>query len=310
MRVAIIHRTTYRYAQKVQFGQHRLMIRPRDSHDMRLLEATLTTSPPATLTWKHDVFGNSIALANFAHQADTLEITSHITLDHFPSAPTDITAQVEPYARTLPFAYPADEVGDLGRTTARQFPDPEHRVDAWAKDLLIEFGPETDQFLRGMTLAIKERFRYAARDTEGTNNPLDTLERGDGACRDFALLMMEAVRSLGLAARFVSGYLYDAALADSAEPVVGGGATHAWCDVYVPGAGWVEFDPTNGLVGGRNLVRVATVRAPEQAVPISGGFTGTPTDFLGMEVDVQVAVGEPGPPAELVQEEAAPAAVV
>jgi transglutaminase-like putative cysteine protease len=317
MRVAVTHRTTYRYAQPVTLGEHRLMTRPRDSHDMRLIAATLTTTPPATLRWKHDVFGNSIGLATFEAPSEVLEIISEIVLEHFPGAPREIAEQIEPYARTLPFAYPADEVGDLGRTTERHFADPDHRVDAWAKEMLAEFGPETGKFLAGLTLAIKERFRYAARDAEGTNNPLETLERGDGACRDFALLMMEAVRSLGLAARFVSGYLYDSKLADSDEPVVGGGATHAWCDVYVPGAGWVEFDPTNGLIGGRNLIRVATVRAPEQAIPIAGGYTGTPQDFLGLEVDVQVAVGEqaaapgeaqPPAPAPVAEPVAAPAA--
>jgi transglutaminase-like putative cysteine protease len=292
MRVAVTHRTTYRYAAPVRFTQHRLMTRPRDSHDMRLIAATLTTTPPAQLAWKHDVFGNSIGLAAFEAESDLLEITSQIVLDHFPAAPSDLAALIEPYARSLPFAYQADEVADLGRSIERNFADPERRVDEWAKALLAETGTDTVAFLSGMTHAIRQRFTYAARNEEGTNSPLDTLARGDGACRDFALLMMEAARSVGLAARFVSGYLYDGTLAESAEPVVGGGATHAWCDVYVPGVGWVEFDPTNGLIGGVNLIRVATVRAPEQAVPISGGFIGPADAFAGLEVDVQVAVGE------------------
>jgi transglutaminase-like putative cysteine protease len=292
MRVAVTHRTTYRYASPVRFLPHRLMTRPRDSHDMRLIDATLTTTPPAHLAWKHDVFGNSIGIATFDGESDVLEITSNIVLDHFPAAPSDLAALVEPYASRLPFAYQADEAADLGRSLERNFADPDRQVDGWAKALLAETGTDTATFLAGMTHAIKNRFRYAARNEEGTNSPLDTLARGDGACRDFALLMMEAVRSVGLAARFVSGYLYDSALAASAEPVVGGGATHAWCDVYVPGVGWVEFDPTNGLIGGTNLIRVATVRAPEQAIPIAGGFVGPSDAFAGLEVDVQVAVGE------------------
>jgi transglutaminase-like putative cysteine protease len=116
------------------------------------------------------------------------------------------------------------------------------------------------------------------------------------------VLLMEAVRSLGFAARFVSGYLYDEALVDSANPVVGGGFTHAWCSVYLPGAGWVEFDPTNGLIAGRNLIRVCVARTPEQAVPISGGFIGRRGDFIGMNVNVEVAVGEPEPPVEAMEE--------
>jgi transglutaminase-like putative cysteine protease len=294
-RVAITHRTLYRYAAPVAFGEHRLMTRPRDSHDLRLIAATLAFSPHATLRWTHDVFGNSVAHARFAEEADTLSIESRIVLDHFPTAAADVAAMVEPYAETIPFAYPAEEMPDLGRMAERHVPDPDRAVDAWAKTFLSPSGPtRTATLLMTMTEAIKADFAYEAREEEGTRPPTETLARGAGACRDLAFLMMEGCRSLGLAARFVSGYLYDEALADSDAPMVGGGATHAWCDVYVPGAGWVEFDPTNGLIGGRNLIRVAVARQPSQAVPISGSFIGKPTDFLGLTVDVSVSVGEAG----------------
>ena len=145
-----------------------------------------------------------------------------------------------------------------------------------------------------MTYAIKDRFTYIARDEPGTQDPLLTLQLGSGSCRDFALLMMEAVRSLGLAARFVSGYLF---VPDKDGPGrVGGGATHAWLEVYLPGAGWVEFDPTNGIVGNRDLIRVAVVRDPRQAVPLSGSWTGRASDLLGMTVEVGVtSEGETAP---------------
>jgi transglutaminase-like putative cysteine protease len=292
MRVAITHRTTYRYNNPVRFTRHQLMTRPRDSHDMRLLDATMATTPNAKFIWKHDVFGNSIGVATFDDASDVLEFVSRIVIDHFPAEHAELRAMIEPYARSLPFAYQAEDVGDLGRFLERNYPDPERKVDAWVKSVLAETGTSTAAFLGGLTREIKETFTYASRHTEGTNDPVTTLETKSGACRDFALLMMEAVRALGLAARFVTGYLYDSKLAHSSEPVVGGGATHAWCDVYVPGVGWVEFDPTNALAGGQNLVRVATVRAPEQAVPISGGFIGAANDFAGLEVDVQVAVGD------------------
>jgi transglutaminase-like putative cysteine protease len=294
-RVAITHRTAYRYAETVTFGDHRLMTRPRDSHDLRLIEATLAFSPHATLRWKHDVFGNSVAFAQFAAPAAELSIESRIVLDHFPPAPADLAAMVEPFAETIPFAYPPEEVADLGRTAERHFPDPDRAVDAWAKRFLATDGQtRTARLLEAMTHAIKADFAYEGREEEGTRPPTETLAKGSGACRDFALLMMEACRSLGLAARFVSGYLYDAALAQAEVPMVGGGATHAWCDVYVPGAGWVEFDPTNGLIGGRNLIRVAVARQPAQAIPIAGSFTGGTDAFLGLTVDVSVAVGETG----------------
>lgn len=292
MRVGITHRTTYRYRTKVRFTRHQLMTRPRDSHDMRLIEATLATTPAARLSWKHDVFGNSVGLATFDQPSDVLEFVSHIEIDHFPAEPTELPSLIEPYARSLPFAYQAEEVGDLGRFMERNYPDPERRVDAWVKTVLAETGTSTGAFLDGITRTIKRNFAYAPRVSEGTNDPVRTLETKEGACRDFALLMMEAVRAVGLASRFVTGYLYDASLAAGAEPVVGGGATHAWCDVYIPGVGWVECDPTNALTGGQNLVRIATVRAPEQAVPISGGYVGAAQDFIGLEVDVQVALGD------------------
>lgn len=291
--ISIIHRTTYRYAAPVSFGPHRLMLRPRDSHDLRLRSATLAITPAASLRWKHDVFGNSVAVATFAEPADTLEIVSRITLEHFPADPPDVAALIEPYAETHPFAYPAEEAEDLAPALRRHDPDPERLVDAWAKRFVSIPGPtRTADLLVGITRAIQTRFRYEPRQAAGTRSAPETLRLGSGACRDLALLMMEACRSLGLAARFVSGYLYDAALVGAARPMVGGGASHAWCEVYVPGAGWVEFDPTNGLVAGRNLIRVAVARMPEQAVPIGGWWTGDPASYRGMEVSVETAVGE------------------
>jgi transglutaminase-like putative cysteine protease len=148
---------------------------------------------------------------------------------------------------------------------------------------------ETLALLARMSQAIKDGFVYAARDAEGTRTTIETLDAGSGSCRDFAIFMMEAVRSLGLAARFVSGYLYDPAADGGGSDAVGAGATHAWVEVYLPGAGWVEFDPTNGLVGTKDLIRVAVVRDPAQAVPLAGSWTGAPADYLGMTVEVRVS---------------------
>lgn len=279
--VTIRHTTVYRYANPVQFGEHRMMFRPRDSHDLRVLETGLEISPTASVRWLHDVFGNSIAIAGFAEPATELRLVSTIRLEHFPA---DSPAfPIEPYARKHPFAYSAEDVPDLGRTMERHYPDPERLVDAWARRLVTSTGDtETHALLIHMTSGIREAFRYESREAEGTQTPVETLERGSGTCRDFALFMMEAARSLGFAARFVSGYLYD-------DQAVGGGATHAWVQVYLPGGGWVEFDPTNALVGGHKLVRVAVARDPSQAIPVSGTFVGSAGDFLGMTVDVEAA---------------------
>jgi len=279
--VTIRHTTVYSYANPVQFGDHRMMFRPRDSHDLRVLETGLEISPTASVRWLHDVFGNSIAIASFGEPASELRLVSTIRLEHFPSDVPEFP--IEPYARQHPFAYSAEDVPDLGRTMERHYPDPERLVDAWARRLVTSTGEtDTQALLVHMTSGIREAFRYEAREAEGTQTPVETLERGSGTCRDFALFMMEAARSLGFAARFVSGYLYD-------DQAVGGGATHAWVQVYLPGCGWVEFDPTNALVGGPKLVRVAVARDPSQAIPVSGTFVGSAGDFLGMNVNVEAA---------------------
>jgi transglutaminase-like putative cysteine protease len=292
--LTVRHVTTYRYRQPVSFGEHRMMLRPRDSYDQRLIEARLVIEPePVALRWIHDVFGNCVALARFAGESDTLRFDSMIRLDH--SATNALDFQLEDYAREYPFSYGAEEQPDLLRSIERQYLDPDRKVDCWAHEFLRPSGRTgTRELLEAMTYTINERFTYIARDEPGTQDPLLTLQLGSGSCRDFALLMMEAVRSLGLAARFVSGYLY---VPDKDGPGrVGGGATHAWLEVYLPGAGWVEFDPTNGIVGNRDLIRVAVVRDPRQAVPLSGSWTGRASDLLGMTVEVGVtSEGETAP---------------
>lgn len=284
----IRHYTRYQYRTPVELGEHRLMTRPRDSHDLRLLDTSLVIEPLASrVRWIHDVFGNSIAIVSFNSSAERLTFTSDFRAEHFPAAAQQIA--VEPYASSFPFSYSASDAEDLGHTKERHYPDPEHRVDDWARALLRQVPQaRTLDTLSMMTATIKERFRYEARDAAGVQSPLQTLERGSGSCRDFALLMMEAARSLGLAARFVSGYLYDERRIGSGQQLVGGGATHAWVQIYLPGAGWVEYDPTNALVGGRNLIRVAVTRDPSQAAPLVGSFKGAADACVSMVVKVEV----------------------
>jgi len=287
------HATVYRYRNPVGFGEHRLMFRPRDSYDQRLLDSTLKVTPePREIHWIHDVFGNCVARIGFEGKARELRIETEIRVEHAPQAGADF--RIDEQALTYPFAYDSEEAPDLAPLVSRQFDDDDGEVAAWAE----QFGgrgsvTQTAGLLMTMCYAIHEGFGYQRRTEHGTQPPLITLRTRRGSCRDFALLMMEAVRSLGFAARFVTGYIY---VSDrDGKPNLGGGSTHAWCQVYLPGAGWVEFDPTNGIVGNRDLIRVGVARDPRQAVPLSGSYFGAAGDSLGMDVRVNV-VTEPPPP--------------
>jgi transglutaminase-like putative cysteine protease len=282
------HRTVYRYREPVEFGEHRLMSRPRDSHDLRLIDTTLSIQPaPSQVRWIHDPFGNSIAIIGFDTPAAELVIESSFRAEHFPLS--EQAFEVEPYARAVPFLYSPDDARDLKLLTERHYPDPDGAIDRWMRARIEEVpGAATMAVLRHVTESIRSQFTYGARELPGTQTPLETLALNSGSCRDLALFMMEAARSVGLAARFVSGYLYDSALVDASSGLVGGGATHAWLEIFIPGAGWIEFDPTNALVGGRNLIRVAVTRDPRQAIPLQGSFTGPPNSFVSMHVEVEV----------------------
>lgn len=286
--LAVTHTTTYRYANPVRFGEHRMMMRPRDSHDLRLIETSLIIRPEARIRWIHDVFSNSIAIARFSAPATELQVQSMFRAEHFPLAEGGV--EIEEYARHHPFSYDASEVPDIGRMAERHYPDPEHHIDAWARRF-VEAASKHDTMgiLSAMTRAIKAEFKYNPRDEMGTQHPVTTLTTGTGTCRDYALFMMEAARTLGFAARFVSGYLYDDSKIGGGEhALVGAGVTHAWLQIYLPGAGWVPFDPTNGLISDRNLIRVAVTRDPSQAVPLKGSYIGKKDDFLGMDVKVEI----------------------
>lgn len=295
--IEIVHRTRYEYAEPVTLGEYRLMFRPRDSHDLRLLHTELAIVPAGKIRWVHDAFGNSIAIASFVEPAQLLEFVSTIRLEHFETSSE--VPPIELYAVKLPFSYPADEAPDLARYIERQYPDPNAALSLWTKELLQREGGDTFATLSRICSTIREAFAYSQRFEPGTQPPAETLETRSGTCRDFALLMMESARSLGLAARFVTGYLYDPAL-DSAPGIASEPAhPHAWMEVYLPGAGWMEFDPTNGIVGTDRLIRVAVARVSEQAMPIKGSFVGPPGACVNTVVDVQVKTVQPAEPVPL-----------
>ncbi|MGW8201807.1 transglutaminase family protein [Sphingomonas bisphenolicum] len=288
--LTIHHVTSYRYQQPVSLGEHRIMMRPREAFDQRLLSARLDIDPePSELRWLHDVFGNSVAIASFKRRASHLVVTSEATLEHAPLAQRQV--DVEPYARLFPFTYASEDMPDLLRSIERQYHDPERIVGNWARAFVSNHGDTaTVDLLTRMATGIQCDFTYVPRHEKGTQSPIETLRKRQGTCRDFAVLMIEAVRALGFAARFVSGYVYNPS---RAEDVVGGGNTHAWVRIFLPGSGWVEFDPTNGIIGNRGLIRVAVARDPYQALPLSGTWFGLPASFLGMDVTVDVRRADP-----------------
>jgi len=285
--LSVTHVTTYTYMAPVRLGEHRMMLRPRDSNDQRLLSAKLAIHPePSRLHWIHDVFDNCVAVADFSGETDRLSVESRISVDHSLGGGPDVL--LEENARFYPFSYHVEEMPDLARSIERHHPDPTGEVDRWARRFVNLGAPtETGALLMTLTYAIKEGFVYERRIAKGTQTPLQTLETKRGSCRDLATLMMEAARALGLAARFVTGYLYtpDRGAADAH---LGGGSTHAWCQVYLPGAGWVEFDPTNGIVGSRDLIRVGVARDARQAIPLHGFYYGPAAALERMTVSVNV----------------------
>ncbi len=291
--LTVKHITTYQYKQPVSFGEHRMMLRPRESHDQRLLESKLEIAPkPTSLRWTQDVFGNHVAIARFASRAEALRFVSTSRLDHSPADIVDV--DIEDFARTYPFVYGAEDMPDLVCFVERHSSDPGHQLDQWVRALLRKGGStNTLALLVNLTRTIQQTCTYVARHEKGIQDPLLTLKIASGSCRDLAMLMIEAVRSLGMAARFVSGYLHVPDHNDDGN--AGGGNTHAWAQVYLPGPGWVDFDPASGIVGNRGLVRVAVVRDPRQAIPLHGTWTGFPSDNLGMSVEVNVAARRTGP---------------
>ena len=286
----VVHTTIYRYREPVTFGEHRVMFRPRESHDLRVLATDLQVSPEAIVRMIQDPHSNSIAIVQPLGPAEELRIVCSFTIEHAHSQ--NLELPLDPAAQLYPFSYSVEDYQDLAMYMRPHYDDPKGELAAWARSFIRSDEPNrTRQLLVQMNQRIRDTFTYAERIEEGTQTPLQTLALGSGTCRDFALLMMEAARRLGIATRFVSGYLYDPALdaaAPSGEAVTGAGATHAWLQAYLPGAGWVPFDPTNNLLGGTQLIRVGVTRDPSQAAPVSGSWFGAADAYLGLEATVQV----------------------
>jgi transglutaminase-like putative cysteine protease len=261
------------------------MLRPRETRDLRVITSHITVIPAVTLTWAHDVFGNAVATATFKMMSDSLVIDSavELELDAVAWPVFDIAASAISY----PFRYSDDEWIDLGSLSMPQHVDPQGHLRAWARGFVRNPPTDTLSLLKDLSAGVSTQIKYQSREDEGTQSPIQTLDRGWGSCRDFAVLFADAARTLGFGARIVSGYLYN-----PNQSFVGSssmGSTHAWAEVFVPGAGWISFDPTNRSVGSFNLIPVAVARDIRLAMPVAGSFFGMSDAFIGMTVEVAVS---------------------
>ncbi len=282
-RLRITHVTEYRYHEPVSFGAHRAFIRPREGHDVHIQGSLLKITPKAKVRWFRDMYGNSIAVLEFAETSNLLRIFSELDVAHYDENPLDFI--IDPEAVAYPFRYPIDEQAELIPYRLSAYP----RDGAALKEWLFQFYKPgqligTFDLLSALNTAIFRQFAYSRREEPGIQSPAFTLRCGTGSCRDFATLMMEAARHWSFGARFVSGYL---------QTPVGSnqhGATHAWTEIYIPGAGWRGFDPTNNVLAGSQHVSVAVHRDPEKVAPVSGSWNGPPGAAAGLHVDVQVVL--------------------
>jgi transglutaminase-like putative cysteine protease len=289
---SVRHVTTYRYRQPVAFGEHRMMFSPREGHDQRLLSSSLKITPePSSLRFSDDALGNRVGVARFSGRAETLVFESSIRVELWRSHPMGFA--IEDRALSIPASFEADELSDLRPYMKPRHRDAEGALESWARSFLRDAEPTpTVELITRLIDGIHRGLAYVRRHETGIQPPAETLARGSGTCRDFTELMIEALRVHGLPARFVSGYLY-VPDRDRGE-VHGGGSTHAWVEVYLPGAGWIDIDPTNAILGNEGLIRVAVAREPSEALPLYGSFAGFPSDDLGMEVMVKVTLEDSG----------------
>jgi YD repeat-containing protein len=280
-RLGILHETRYSYARPVGFGAHRLLIRPRDSHAIRIVEASLQTSLPGQTRWTYDAVGNCVCWFTPQGEADSLTITSRLVIDRFPAPLTSL--QIDDPHTISPIVYSREDRAVLNPFITPATDDDDRVLLRWLRQQMERPDEPAIDFLLRMNATIHDSFVYKARPEAGTQAPAETLASGEGTCRDFAWLMVEALRRLGYAAVFATGYIYSG----PASALRGAGATHAWCEVFLPGLGWTEFDPTNGLAESPDLILVAHTRTPNEAKPISGTILDDPGEAR-LEVSVEV----------------------
>ena len=280
-RIEISHVTEYLFPSQVSLLPHRLLLRPRENHNVRIESSVLEIRPAHTLQWKCDVLDNSVALASFHGPSDRLRVSSSLVIQHYEENPFDFL--VDDYAVIHPFEYAEEDRAELAPFQQSVYRSDRDAVQGWLDGLGLEQPMETFALLARMNREIAGGFSYQMREEPGVQPPALTLASESGSCRDFAALFMEACRFLGLASRFVSGYLFAPAT------TAGNASTHAWAEAYLPGAGWIGFDPTSGEVTGNRHIAVAVARHPEAVPPVAGSYLGLPDQRPVMTVAVRVS---------------------
>ncbi|HEX4179524.1 MAG TPA: transglutaminase family protein [Caulobacteraceae bacterium] len=279
-RLRIRHESTYTYTEPVQFGRWRLLMRPLDTHATRLIEASLET-PPSDIKWFYDAYGNCVCHLIPTGVSDQLSVVNNLIVERYPSPLADVSIE-NPGSRT-PIVYSMADRTILEPFIAPATDDQDANYLDWLRAQFQVHDEPAIELLKRLNTTIHDQFQYGMRDAPGTQGPAETLAMSTGTCRDFAWLMIESVRRLGFAARFATGYLYS-----PGQTVRGAGATHAWCEVFLPDIGWTEFDPTNALVESYSLIRVATTRTWQEADPMSGTIFGAAGANLHVAVDVDL----------------------
>ena len=284
-RIRITHTTEYHYNQPVTFGPHRALMRPREGHDLHIAGGRFDIEPKASVRWLRDLDGNSVAIITFEEPAEKLRIFSEVDVDLFDERLID--CHIDPNARLFPFHYSANEQLGLIPYRLPSFPHEGPALRDWLREI---YQPgqiiETRELLDKLNARIFEAFQYTRREDPGVQLPSKTIALGGGSCRDYAVLMMEAARYWGFAAQFVTGYVQ----MDEGQH----GATHAWTEIYIPGAGWQGYDPTNNKPAGDEHISVGVAPSHEEASPLSGSWAGPADAFEKMEVSVQVVALKQG----------------
>ncbi|MCC5807748.1 MAG: transglutaminase family protein [Opitutales bacterium] len=296
MKLSIHHRTCYTYSAPVSFGDQHVFLRPRDSNVLVVDSFTLETSPPSRQRWVRDAFNNIVLVTNTGLVTATdLVLTCGMTVQSLEANPFDFV--LEPYATGYPFDYEERERTALAPAVETAVPEAETVMD-WFRSVVPTPDRHEDvvQFLSDLNSAVRASITYERRDEEGIQTPDETLRLRRGSCRDMAMLFIAVCRRLGLAARFVSGYLYDAPPEEAGTGGAGEGvgfnravgSMHAWAEVYLPGAGWKGFDPTNGILANAYFVPAAVAIDPSSVSPVQGNYYSAVPVTSTVKVDLDI----------------------